>query len=134
MGNTAQQCRLGLFQDSDFIRDLEDSKSISWRILCIFGRHTFVPMSWMWKKQISVSHSLTEAEIISLDAGLRTDGFPALDLWNLVIEMLHSSFNQTKKSKEKVRGDLLRNKPSIKHTNPKPRLKFSPTSTIFLPT
>ena len=27
--NTAQQCRLGLFQDSDFAGDLEDSKSTS---------------------------------------------------------------------------------------------------------
>ena len=26
-GNTAQQCRLGLFQDSDFAGDIEDSKS-----------------------------------------------------------------------------------------------------------
>ena len=28
-GNTAKQCRLGLFQDSDFAGDLEDSKSTS---------------------------------------------------------------------------------------------------------
>ena len=86
MGNTAQQCRLGLLQDSDFAGDLEDSKSISGGILCIFGSHTFVPISWMCKKQTSVSHSSTEAEVISLDAGLRIDGIPALDLWDLVIE------------------------------------------------
>ena len=30
----------------------------------------FVPISWMCKKQTSVSHSFTEDEIISLDAGL----------------------------------------------------------------
>ena len=35
----------------DFAKDLEDSKSISGRILCIFGSHTFVPISWMCKKQ-----------------------------------------------------------------------------------
>ena len=29
VGNTAKRCRLGLFQDSDFARDLEDSKSTS---------------------------------------------------------------------------------------------------------
>ena len=29
VGNTAKQCRLGLFQDSDFAGDLEDSKSTS---------------------------------------------------------------------------------------------------------
>ena len=74
VGNTAEQCRLGLFQDSDFAGDLEDSKSTSGGTLCIFGSHTFVPLSWMCKKQTSVSHSSTESEIISLDAGLRLDG------------------------------------------------------------
>ena len=89
VGDTAQQCRLGLFQDSDFARDLEDSKSTSGGLLCIFGRHTFVPISWMCKKQTSFSHSSTESEITSLDAGLRKDGIPALDLWDLVVEVLH---------------------------------------------
>ena len=42
----------------------------------------------MSKKQTSVSHSSTKSEIISLDAGLRMDGLPALDLWGLVIEVL----------------------------------------------
>ena len=31
--------------------------------------------------------SSTEAEIFSLDAGLRMDGISALDLWDLVIEV-----------------------------------------------
>ena len=102
VGNTAQQCRLGLFQDSDFAGDLEDSKSTSGGLLCIFGSHTFVPISWMCKKQTSVSHSSTESEIISLHAGVRMDGIPALDLWELVTEVLHSSSKQPEKSKEKV--------------------------------
>ena len=34
--------------------DLEDSKSISGGTLCVFGSHTFVPISWMCKKQTSV--------------------------------------------------------------------------------
>ena len=65
VGNTAKQCRLGLFQDSDFAGDLEDSKSTSGGTLCVFGSHTIVPISWMCKKQTSVSHSSTESEIIS---------------------------------------------------------------------
>ena len=44
----------------------------------------------MCKKQTSVTHRSTEAEIVSLDAGLRMDGIPALDLWDLVIEVFHS--------------------------------------------
>ena len=43
----------------------------------------------MCKKQTSVSHSTMESEIIALDDGLRMD----LDLWHVVIEVLHSSSN-----------------------------------------
>ena len=46
----------------------------------------------MCEKQISVSHSSTEPEVISLDA-LRMDGIPALDLWDLGKEALHVSIN-----------------------------------------
>ena len=75
-------------QDSDFAGDLEDSKSTSGGTLCIFGSHTFVPISWMCKKQTAVSHSSTESEIISLDTGLRLDGLPALELWDLIVSVL----------------------------------------------
>ena len=91
VGNTAKQCGLGLFQDSDFAGDLADSKSTSGGTLCVFGSHTFVPVSWMCKKQTSVSHSSTESEIISLDAGLRLDGLPALDLWDLIVSVLRNT-------------------------------------------
>ena len=101
MGNTAKQCRLGLFQDSDFAGDLEDSKSTSGGTLCIFGSHTFVPISWMCKKQTSVSHSSTESEIISLDAGLRLDGIPALDLWDLIVSVLGNTIQNTIQTPER---------------------------------
>ena len=42
----------------------------------------------MCKKQTSVSHSSTESESISLDAGLRMDGISALDLWDLIVSVL----------------------------------------------
>ena len=80
--------------DSDFAGDLEDSKSTSGGIQCIFGCRTSVPISCMCKKQTSVSHSSTEFwSYFSLDAGLRMDGIPVLDIWDLVIEVLHSSRN-----------------------------------------
>ena len=87
VGNTAKQCRLGLFQDFDFAGDLEDSKSTSGGTLCVFESHTFVPISWMCKKQTAVSHSSTETEIISLDTGLRLDGLPALEQWDLIVSV-----------------------------------------------
>ena len=121
VGSTAQQCRLGLFQDSDFAGDPEDSKSTSDGILCIFGSRTFVPKSWMHKKQTSVSHSSTEAEVISLDVGLRMDGVPAFDLWDLVVEVSHSSPNQTNKTKDvrEPRRNLSANtQHNMRKTNP----------------
>ena len=108
MGNTAKHGRLGLFQDSDFAGDLEDSNSTSDGTSCIFGSHAFVPISWMCKKQTSVSHSSTESEIISLDAGLRLDGKPALDLWDLIVTVLRNT-NQNRAEQ----GDLLKNKREV---------------------
>ena len=55
-------------------------------ILCIFGSHTFVPTSWMCKKQTSVSHGSPEAEIISLDARVHAwMESRLLHLWNLFV-------------------------------------------------
>ena len=42
----------------------------------------------MYKKQTAVSYSSTESEIISLDTGLRLDGLPALELWDLTVSVL----------------------------------------------
>ena len=78
----------------------------------------------MCKKQTSVSHSSTEAKIISLDAGLRMDGIPALTLLDLVIEVFHSEPNNTDGPKREPRGDPsaivkpnMHNSIPIKHTN-----------------
>ena len=92
---------------------------------CVFfGSHTFVPISWMCKKQTSVSHSSTEAEIISLDAGLRMDGIPALTLWDSVIEVFLSVPNRTDGPKREpwrnpsaVVKPNMHNSTPIKHTN-----------------
>ena len=53
-----------------------------------FGKSYFFPASWVCEKQIAVSHSSTESEIISLDTGLRLDGLPALELWDLIVSVL----------------------------------------------
>ena len=119
MGNTAKQRSLGLFQDSDFAGDLEDSKSTPGGTLCVFGSHTFVPFSWMCKKQTPVSHSSTESEIISLDAGLRFDGITALDLWDLIVAVLGNT-NQSNKARRAL--------------CPNQRGAYSPPHTIHKPT
>ena len=77
VGNAAKQCRLGLFQRSDFAGDLEHSKiHFRWNIVRFWKSYIFVPIS------------STESEIISLDTGLRLDGLPALELWDLIVSVL----------------------------------------------
>ena len=50
-----------------------------------------------------MAHSSTESEIISLDAGLRMDGIPALDLLDVVIEVLPASDTNNPKEFSKRR-------------------------------
>ena len=61
----------------------------------------------MCKKQTSVSHSSTESEIISLDAGLRLDGIRALDLGDLIGLILG---NTTQKHDRTVKPVVCRDK------------------------
>ena len=74
-------------------------------MLCIFGSNTLVPIGLSCKKQPDVSHSRTEAETISLDAGQRLEGIPALNLWDMVIDVLeppawsNSMHNKSRKKK-----------------------------------
>ena len=95
-------------QDSDFAGDLEDSKSGG--TLCILESHKFVPISWMCKKQTSVSHSSSESEIISMDARLRLDGIPALELWDLIVTVLHGNTYQS----NQARRDLYTNQREVR--------------------
>ena len=121
VGNTAQHCPLG------FIPRLK----ICWVILRIqhqlrergsyenLESRTLVPISWMCKKHTSVSHSSTESEIVSLDAGRRVDGLPALDLWDVVTEVFCSS-NSTKSPKTKpATGNCLRDPERDRTSEPK---------------
>ena len=105
-----QYCLVGLQSNADWdcfktpiLREIfEDSKSTSGETLCVFGSHTFVPISWMCKKRTSVSHSSTESEIISLDAGLRLDGIPALDLWDLIVSVLGNTIRTPERPERPV--------------------------------
>ena len=78
VGNTAQHCRWGPFQDSDFAGDPEDSKSTSGGILCIFGSRFICSCLDVQETNVSVP-KLYRTETISLDAGLRMDGLLAFD-------------------------------------------------------
>ena len=116
--NTAQQCRLGLFQHSDFAADLEDSKSTSGGILCIFGSLTFVPNK--------LAHSSTEADVISLDAGSRMDG----DSRSRSLEFGYRSISFfTRPNQQNQRCERATGKPCRQILNQTCENKFQPTNT-----
>ena len=87
VGDYPKDCWLGLFVDASFAGELEDSKSTSGAYLCLVGPRTFVPLSWICKRQTAISHSSTEAEVISLDAALRMEGLPSLMLWETILDV-----------------------------------------------
>ena len=70
------------------------------------------PSVLMCKRQTTVSHSSTESEIISLDAGLRMDGLVALNLWDMVIVVLRSTNNTARPSKL-AQGNLVHGRKSF---------------------
>ena len=90
----------------------------------------------MCKKQTSVSHSSTEAEVISLDAGLRMDGLHALDLWDLVTEVFHSSANQQNKIKdvrESRRNMSANTQPNMQKQSPTAHTNLDRTNIDHIP-
>ena len=87
VGDRPEDIQLALFADASFALWLGDSKSTLGTVLCLMGPNTYVPISWFCKKQGSISNSSTESELISLDAALRMEGIPALELWDCVIDV-----------------------------------------------
>ena len=67
----------------------------------------------MCKNQTAVSHSSVESEIISLDAGLRMDSLPALQLWECVLETLSSKSAKGNLESQKRHGVI----PSHSHSD-----------------
>ena len=56
------------------------------------------------KKQTSVSHSSTESEIISLGTGLRLDGLPAFELWDLIVSVFGNISHISDRTVQPVNG------------------------------
>ena len=81
VGETIEKWHLELFADADLASDLLTRRSTSGVYLCLAGPNTRMPQSAVSKKQSCVSHSTPEAELVAADVAIRTEGFPALELW-----------------------------------------------------
>ena len=133
MGNTAKHCRLGLFQDSDFPDNLEDSKSTSG-----------MSLAYLWKQNIrSYKLDVYKGKVLSrtvpqnprsfLDNGLRMDGLLAPYLWDMVIEVLRPSNNTVQPNHNGIKKTCAR--PNPKTPTDKRRQKVDQLSDVdYVPT
>ena len=96
VGDAPERCGLFLFCDASFASDIPHSESTSGAFLALVGSNTFCPITWLVKRQGAVTHSSSEAEIVSLDAALRTVGLPCVIFWDIVVGML-AKHNETTK-------------------------------------
>ena len=120
VGNTAQHCRLGLFQDPDFAGDLEDSNFNLGRKLMYLWKSNIRPhLLDVQETNVSISqfYSIRNNFVgcwfkdVRATSGLRIDGLLALYLWDVVLKVLRSS-NSTKTPTNPVAGNSSRNQKS----------------------
>ena len=111
MGNAAQHCRLRLSQTLQEILKTQNQHQAEF---CAFleVEHLYRSVGCA-RSKTSVSHSSTESEIISLDAGLRMEGLLALDLWDLVIEVLRTTHGIPKPTQASTREQNSKVPPKI---------------------
>ena len=88
----------------------------------------------MCKKQTSVSHSSSEAEVISLDAGLRMDGIPALDFWSWWLKyFLQHQTNKTNGVREPRRNLSANTQPNMQKQTPTTHTNLDLTNIDHVP-
>ena len=78
----------------------------------------FVLAGGSFKKQTAVSHSSTEGEIISLDADLRLEGIPALNVWDMVIDAFGTSSWETSHAEQNHKEESLTSKERTTNRQP----------------
>ena len=85
IGDEPDQLKLSLYTDADFAGDRKDSKSTTGVFLALTGPHSFFPLGAVSKKQPVCSHSTVEAEVVAAYTAVRTEGVPALDIWEGIL-------------------------------------------------
>ena len=71
VGSNIEDCKLGFFRTHPFPELCKITNRHQAGSSAFIDHKTYVPISWLFKKQTAVSHSRSESEIISLGAGLR---------------------------------------------------------------
>ena len=118
MWETLQKMRIGTVSRLRFCRRFSWPEFyFRWNI--VHFRKPHVRSNQLDKKQTSVSRSSTESEIISLDAGLRLDGTLELDVWDLIVTVLHGITYQSNQERGDACTNLVRATPHKLQTRTK---------------
>ncbi len=97
VGDDPEDCVVLEYCDASFADDIRESKSTSGCYLAIVGPNMFVPITSFSKRHGAVSHSSTEAEILSLEEAVRSEGLSALTFWEHVV-LLFGEHRRTRQS------------------------------------
>ena len=115
VGNAAQHCRLGLFQDSDFAGDLEDSKSTSGESYVSSEVEHLSPSVGCARSKLlsrTVLQSLKSFLWMLIYAWMSY----LLSIFGIWLYKCYSSPNQLNNTKDRVRGKSSRDTTSNKDT------------------
>ena len=130
IGDSSKDLNLTLFSDADFAGCLDTAKSTSGVFIALTGPNSFFPLNAISKKQTCVSHSTPEAEIVAADLAVRTEGLPALQLWDMVLErptkLVFQEDNQAT-----IRILKTQKNPTLRHLNRTHRVSVSWLCEVF---
>ena len=94
VGNPLERLTLRLYTDADLAGCKLTKKSTTGVLLVLVGPNTWFPLQAVSTKQTAVSHSSTESELVAADHGLRKEGFPMLDILDLLADGQKIPFEQ----------------------------------------
>ena len=130
IGDKMEDLNLTLYSDADFAGCLDTAKSTSGVFIALTGPNSFFPLNAISKKQSCVSHSTPEAEIVAADLAIRTEGLPALQLWDMVlgrpVKLLFQEDNQATIQILKTQKN-----PTLRHLNRTHRVNISWLCEVF---
>ena len=116
MGKHGSALSIGLFQDSDFAGHLEDSKSTSEGSYVSLKVEHSSPIVGCARNKRQYPTVPQDQKSFRWMLDCRMDGLPALDLWDVVMEVLRSS-NNTKPPTNPATGNCSRNHTTNAHSS-----------------
>lgn len=76
VGDKSEDLKLCLYTDADHCSGIDHTKSTSGMMMAVEGPNTWFPLTWASRRQTATARSTTEAEMISLGAGLFSEALP----------------------------------------------------------